>query len=62
VIEHAARALRDYAIRDSGSGQPARTFSLTLLVDELGRHVRDLDDELRGADVQTRRTLLGDAA
>jgi heterodisulfide reductase subunit C len=49
VIERAARALRDYAIRDgySGSEQPARAFSLALLVDELGRHVRDLDDELR---------------
>ena len=64
VIEHAARALRDYAIRDgySGSRQPARAFSLALLVDELGRHVRDLDDELRAVVLQACRMLLGEAA
>jgi hypothetical protein len=54
VIERAARALRAYAIRDSysGSTQPARAFSLALLLDELGRHVRDLDNELRAVVVQ----------
>ena len=64
VIERAARALRDLAIRDgySGSEQPARAFSLALLLDELGRHVRDLDDELRAAVVQACRMLLGDVA
>jgi hypothetical protein len=61
VIERAARALRDYAIRDgySGSEQPARAFSLALLVDELGRHVRDLDDELRAVVVQAGRDAVG---
>ena len=64
VIERAARAVRDLAIRDgySGSEQPARAFALALLVDELGRHVRDLDDELRTVVVQACRMLLGEAA
>jgi hypothetical protein len=64
VIERAARALRDLAIRDGyrGSEQPARAFSLALLLDELGRHVRDLDDELRAAVVQACRMLLGETA
>jgi len=63
VIECAARA-RDLAIRDgySGSEQPARAFSLALLLDELGRHVRDLDDELRAAVVQACRMLLDEPA
>ena len=53
-----------WAIRDGyrGSEQPARAFSLALLLDELGRHVRDLEDELRAAVVQACRMLLGDAA
>jgi hypothetical protein len=42
--------------------QPARAFSLALLVDELGRHVRDLDDELRAVVVQACRMLLDEAA
>ena len=60
VIERAARALRDLAIRDgySGSEQPARAFSLALLLDEIGRHVRDLDNELGPAVVQCCRMLL----
>jgi len=64
VIERAARAVRDLAIRDgySGNGQPARAFALALLVGELGRHVRDLDDELRTVVVQACRMLLGEVA
>ena len=64
VIERAARAMRDLAIRDGyrGSEQPARAFGLALLLDELGRHVRDLDDELRTVVVQACRMLLGEVA
>ena len=53
--------MRDLAIRDGyrGDEQPVRAFSLALLLDELGRHVRDLDDELRTVVVQACRTLLG---
>lgn len=49
AIEQAARRLRDDAIRDGYAGRPAKhiAFSFALVLDELGRHVRDLDEDLR---------------
>ena len=48
-IEQAAAQLRERAIRDGYSGLvfPSVAFSLGLVLDELARHVRDLEDELR---------------
>jgi hypothetical protein len=49
VIERAAAALRGEAIRQGYAGlqHPAAAFGFALLLDELARHLRELDDELR---------------
>lgn len=49
MIEQAARRLRDQAIADGYASRPNKhvAFSFALLLDELSRHVRDLDEDLR---------------
>jgi hypothetical protein len=52
--------LSDLAISDGYSGageQPARAFAMALLLDELGRQLRDLDDGLRAAVVRHCREI-----
>lgn len=60
VIERAARAVRDLAISEGYGGlrEPARAFALALVLDELARHVRDFDDDLRHRVVAACRTLV----
>jgi hypothetical protein len=50
IVEQAARRLRDRAISDGYLGLEYKhvTFALALILDELGRHLRGLDDQLRG--------------
>jgi hypothetical protein len=61
VIERAARAVRDLAISGGYAGlrEPARAFALALVLDELARHVRYLDDDLRGQVVAACRQVAG---
>ena len=49
VVEHAARRLRDGAIADGYAGLEYKhlAFGLASLLDELARHLRDLDDGVR---------------
>ncbi len=59
LIEHAARRLRDQAISDGYAGLPHkhRAFALALLLDEMARHVRELDDSVRAQVISTCRAL-----
>lgn len=62
AIEHAARNLRDLTIADqyAGLAQPVKGFALVLMLDELGRHARDLNDDVRRQAVESARTLVND--
>jgi hypothetical protein len=60
TIERAARRMRDHAISDGSNGweQPARALALALVLDELARQVRDLDEDLRCAVVAHCRAIV----
>jgi flagellar motility protein MotE (MotC chaperone) len=49
VIEQAAAQLRYGAILDGYAGMPDKhiAFALALILDEIARHFRDLDEDLR---------------
>jgi hypothetical protein len=60
VIEQAAAQLRQGAILAGYAGLEHKelAFGLALILDELARHVRDLDDALRGKVVQHCRGIV----
>jgi len=62
AIQRAAAAVRAVAIADSyaGHAHPAIAFGIALLLDELARHSRRLDDGLRGRVVAVCRAILDD--
>ena len=62
LLERAARWLRDDAIRSGYAGLSHQhvTFALALILDELGRHLHDLDAGVRWQAVQSSRVLLGE--
>ena len=62
VLERAARWLRADAIRAGYAGLSHQhvAFALALILDELGRHLPDLDDGVRRQAVQSSRVLLGE--
>ena len=57
----AAAQLRHGAIHAGYSGLEHKefAFALALILDELGRHLRDLDEELRAAVITQCRVMLG---
>ena len=61
VIEQAAAQLREGAIRAGYAGLPGQhfAFALALVLDELARHLRDLDAELRVQVLAGARMLTG---
>ena len=60
LVERAAAQLRQRAISDAYSGLEGKfvAFGLALVLDELGRHMRDLDDVLRAETLGCCRALL----
>ena len=62
VIERAAARLRSDAIRSGYAGLQHQhvAFGLALILDELARHVADLDRAVRWQAVQSCRLLLGE--
>jgi len=60
LIEQATAQLRHGAIRAGYAGLPGQhfAFALALLLDELARHLRDLDEELRSRVVDGCNELL----
>jgi hypothetical protein len=62
VIERAAARLRSDAIRSGYAGLQHQhiAFALALVLDELARHVADLDRAVRWQAVQSCRVLLGE--
>ena len=61
LLERAATRLRQEAIRSGYAGLRHQhvTFALALILEELGRHLPDLDDGVRRQAVRTGRLLLG---
>ena len=61
VIEQAAAQLRQGAIRAGYAGMEHKhfTFGLASILDELARHWRDLDEQLRGRVLDGCRSVLG---
>jgi hypothetical protein len=62
VIERAAADLRHRAILAAYSGLDSKhyAFALALVLDELARHARDVDDGVRSRIVQACRAMLGE--
>lgn len=62
IIERAAARLRSDAIRSGYAGLQHQhiAFGLALLLDEIARHVGDLDRAVRWQAVQSCRLLLGE--
>ena len=62
VIERAASRLRSEAIRSGYAGLQHQhiAFALALILDELGRHLADIDRAVRWQTVQSCRLLLGE--
>lgn len=62
VIERAAARLRSDAIRAGYAGLQHQhiAFALALILDELARHLADLDRAVRWQAVQSGRVLLGE--
>lgn len=62
VIERAATRLRSEAIRSGYAGLQHQhiAFALALILDELGRHLADIDRAVRWQTVQSCRLLLGE--
>jgi hypothetical protein len=61
LIEQAAAQLRHGAIRAGYAGLPGKhvAFALALVLDEIARHYRDLDDQLRARILDGCRGVLG---
>ena len=61
VVEQAAAYLRHRAILDAYAGLEHKhlAFALALVLDEVARHFRDLDDPLRSVMIQHCREVLG---
>jgi hypothetical protein len=61
VVEQAAAQLRHQAILDGYAGLERKdvAFALALVLDELARHLRDLEDDLRGRVAELSHGLLG---
>ena len=62
MIERAAAGLRHEAILSAYADLEGKhfAFALALILDELARHVRDLDDGLRARVVHGCREMLGE--
>jgi hypothetical protein len=62
LFQRAAAWLRSDAIRSGYAGMSHQhvTFAFALLLDELGRHLPDLDEAVRWQAVQACRQLLGE--
>ena len=62
LLARAAAWLRDDAIRAGYAGLTHQhvAFALALVLDELGRHLADLDEGVRWQAVQSSRVLLGE--
>jgi hypothetical protein len=62
LLERAATWLRTEAIRAGYAGLSHQhvTFALALILDELARHLPDLDEGVRWQAVQSSRVLLGE--
>ena len=62
LLERAATWLRSEAIRSGYAGLSHQhvTFALALILDELARHLSDLDEGVRWQAVQSSRVLLGE--
>ena len=62
LLERAARWLRDEAVRSGYAGLSHQhvAFALALILDELARHLPDLDEAVRWQAVQSCRVLLGE--
>ena len=60
IIVRAAAHLRRGAIADGYAGLPGQhvAFGLAAVLDEIARHVRDLDQDLRATVVQACRVVL----
>jgi len=63
-VEQAAAQLRHRAIMAGYSGLEHKhaAFGLALILDELARHYRDLDEQLRAPVLEGCRQVLGDRA
>ena len=61
VVEQAATHLRQEAIRAGYAGRPDKhlAFALALILDELARHWRDLDEDLRARILDGCRSIIG---
>jgi hypothetical protein len=64
VIERAAARLRSEAIRSGYAGLHSQhiAFGLALILDEIARHLADLDGAVHWQAVQSCRLLLGEQA
>jgi len=64
VVEQAAAHLRHRAILDGYVGLEHKevAFALALILDEIARHLRDLDEQLRARVLDCCRSVLGDPA
>jgi hypothetical protein len=64
VVEQAAAHLRYRAILDGYVGLEHKevAFALALILDEIARHLRDLDEQLRARVLDCCRSVLGDPA
>jgi len=62
LLERAASWLRSEAIRSGYAGLTHQhvSFALALILDELARHLSDLDEGVRWQAVQSSRVLLGE--
>ena len=62
VVVRAAAHVRRVAIADGYTGRPGQhlAFGLAAVLDEIARHVRDLDQGLRATVVQSCRVVLGE--
>ena len=62
VVEQAATHLRHLAITAAYAGLEHKelAFALALILDELARHLRDLDGELRESVVEVCRQMAGE--
>ena len=64
VVEQASAHLRHRAILDGyvGLEHQEAAFALALILDEIARHLRDLDEQLRARVLDCCRSVLGDPA
>ena len=61
LVEQAAARLRHRAIRAAYAGLERKELAFALLIlDELARHLRDLDGELRDSVVEVCRRMAGE--